>query len=803
ASSQHTHATSEASPNTHTHTPHQRLLPTHTHAASEACLGDSIYIIYKWCLEQVNSNKPIEIIALRTYNELNKSVPHLNRVYRSAEELSCQCREENRTLRGQLFQVQTALEEKKKQNAIDGENISLLQNQTEEQKKQLDLMKLKFKSEEQNWNCKIQYMQQSQDRYFKKISTLQEELDKHKLQYQLDREMWTSRDKELKGQIFRQAEDFQRLKRSYEEKHQSLLRETESLKMKLENERNVKTSLQEEIDIKDLQFKKKKSDWKIKKALFRKLQNESDSLKREKIHLKDQSDQLQEDVKSMTSQKNKLTMELEYITEWASKTMELDLTNPTYQDMFFCAASCGMDVILQMYLKKGVNVNTRTSFLYICRKNNQDPESIHERRDDLRYDSIRNKDGNELTAAMLCAMNGEVKCLECLLNAGADVSITDKFGDTALVYAARGNGDQHPNPMTIEHTECIKLLIIANSNVNHRGHQGRTALMHSSINGNPGAVHALLESGADGNIKDDVNGNTALMFAAMRENKIRILIDKHSNCLRQLVRSKIDLNAKDNDGWTALMFAAFYGWPGRCQVLIDAGADVNAKANDGTTPLICASRLHMDSVDVTTEEYVSCIRLLTQNGADVNSRDSVGYTALMHCAMKECVEGLKILLTNKAEVNVKDYHYGNTALMHAVCFNKLKSIVVLLDARANVNTHNNDGNTAVMLAASYNERDCLNTLIEAHANIELENIEGDTALIIAAGKGNMKIIRKLLKAGASTWHENKEGLTAYKKALSKARECDADSLNLIDYEACLQILNEAMKKNCLEAKNRI
>jgi hypothetical protein len=55
-----------------------------------------------------------------------------------------------------------------------------------------------------------------------------------------------------------------------------------------------------------------------------------------------------------------------------------------------------------------------------------------------------------------------------------------------------------------------------------------------------------------------------------------------------LIDNGADVNAKDNDGWTALMYAAFSGYTETAEVLIDNGADVNAKDNDGLTALMIA-----------------------------------------------------------------------------------------------------------------------------------------------------------------------------------------------------------------------
>ena len=51
-----------------------------------------------------------------------------------------------------------------------------------------------------------------------------------------------------------------------------------------------------------------------------------------------------------------------------------------------------------------------------------------------------------------------------------------------------------------------------------------------------------------------------------------------------------DANARDQFGYTALMWAAHSGSVERGRVLIKAGADVNAQENTGSTALMSAAR---------------------------------------------------------------------------------------------------------------------------------------------------------------------------------------------------------------------
>ena len=79
-----------------------------------------------------------------------------------------------------------------------------------------------------------------------------------------------------------------------------------------------------------------------------------------------------------------------------------------------------------------------------------------------------------------------------------------------------------------------------------------------------------------------------------------------------------DVNAKDDDGWTPLFYAADEGHKEIAELFIAAGADVNAKTGRGFTPLyMAASGGHKEIVE-----------LLIAEGADVNAKSRLGQTPL-------------------------------------------------------------------------------------------------------------------------------------------------------------------------------
>ena len=138
-------------------------------------------------------------------------------------------------------------------------------------------------------------------------------------------------------------------------------------------------------------------------------------------------------------------------------------------------------------------------------------------------------------------------------------------------------------------------------------------LMVAITNGDVTVVNVLLQNGANANafaVNEDYS-RSALMLASIGNNAeiVKILIDFGA-----------DVNVQNNNGWTALTFAASYSKnPQVVTTLLNFGANVNAKDKDNDTVLINA---------VHYNENIEIIKILLQSGAYVNAKNNSGQTAL-------------------------------------------------------------------------------------------------------------------------------------------------------------------------------
>ena len=174
---------------------------------------------------------------------------------------------------------------------------------------------------------------------------------------------------------------------------------------------------------------------------------------------------------------------------------------------------------------------------------------------------------------------------------------------------------------------------------------------------------------------------------------------------RKLIKERVDVDAAEVDGTTALHWAARVNDAETAELLIRAGATVTASNRYGVTPLSVACK----------NGNAAIIGLLLKAGADANTTLPGGETALMSTARTGSLDGVKALLARGANVNAKEAGRGQTALMWA---------------------------------ASEGHTDVVRLLIESGADVKARSAGGFTPFLFAVRDGRLEITKLLLAAGA-------------------------------------------------------
>ena len=210
------------------------------------------------------------------------------------------------------------------------------------------------------------------------------------------------------------------------------------------------------------------------------------------------------------------------------------------------------------------------------------------------------------------------------------------------------------------------------------------------------AVRALLT----GDDRIDVNapeadGTTALHWAVRLDNL---------DATDLLIAAGADVMAANAFDVTPLSLAAINGNPAMIEKLLTAGADPNATTAGGDAVILTAARTGR----------ADAIRILVEFGADVNATQGAGHTPLMWAAAEGHLEAMQALLDAGADVGARTVvpenplrtglaggaPHGFTPFLFAVRAGQIDAVRHLLAAGADVRDTLPDGMNAVVLAAT-------------------------------------------------------------------------------------------------------
>ncbi|XP_076822568.1 kinase D-interacting substrate of 220 kDa B-like isoform X2 [Clavelina lepadiformis] len=314
--------------------------------------------------------------------------------------------------------------------------------------------------------------------------------------------------------------------------------------------------------------------------------------------------------------------------------------------------------------------------------------------------SLEQMDVNGWTALMWASYKGHADVVDYLLTHGANVHATVAYNMTSLLWAA-GRG----------FLDIVEALCRKGAKVNHVDKFGNTALIWASRHGYADVISCLLNHKADPNIVG-ANGCSGLINAVK---------GNHVECVPVLLQCpKLNVNRTDQNGHSALCYAAKLGTADMASQLLDHGAYLNLADLHGDSPLIKSIK----------HGHVEMVKLLLSKFADINVTGKDGKTAI-HLA---CEMGHILIVQELLKCDCK-----------LECRNALHETPLLRAVK--------EGNVIIT-----------KILLSSGADVSACDVNGDTAVHLAIRSQNIQLVELLLrnpKNGRYLYQENKSGETPY------------------------------------------
>jgi ankyrin repeat protein len=244
---------------------------------------------------------------------------------------------------------------------------------------------------------------------------------------------------------------------------------------------------------------------------------------------------------------------------------------------------------------------------------------------------------------------------------------------------------------------------------------------------------------------------------------IEAIRSRNVEAARALLKQRVDVNARQGDGATALHWAVHLDDMTAVDMLLRAGAKADLADDTGATPL------HLACVN----RRGGLVERLLEARANANAVTVGGETVLMTCARTGEAAGITALIRRGANVNAKEPFHDQTALMWAAAQAQPGAVAALIEGGADFRARSRTyiqtvtsevtqragreelnytvprgGSTPLLFAARSGDVESARRLIEAGADVNDALADGASALVVAAHSGHGRVAALLLEKGA-------------------------------------------------------
>ncbi|XP_023315856.1 ankyrin-1-like [Trichogramma pretiosum] len=332
------------------------------------------------------------------------------------------------------------------------------------------------------------------------------------------------------------------------------------------------------------------------------------------------------------------------------------------------------------------------------------------------------------------------KLMELLLRHGANPNLCNEHGDTAVHFVCDDDDDDDDDEDDGEDDGEYKFLEkffaindeLGNTiQVNVKNVQGDTPLILAMKSGNTNAVEQLLRRGADPHLVND-DGETCLHIICKSdwndENMAKMLFEvcdeKHQT---------VQVDARDNEGWTPLLAAIYQGNINLVECLLRRGASPHLADYNELTPLhaICERK---NSDDGLAKRFFEITDELNQP-VEIDAKNDEGSTPLHLALSHGCKKLNELLLRRQADPNSAAEN-GFTPL-HVVCLREdddvdLVKMLFEMGDKFNkpiqIDARDSEDNTPLHFALDCGHEQIAKWLLRRGADLNLANARGWTPL---------------------------------------------------------------------------
>ncbi|XP_071084549.1 serine/threonine-protein phosphatase 6 regulatory ankyrin repeat subunit B-like [Haliotis cracherodii] len=342
--------------------------------------------------------------------------------------------------------------------------------------------------------------------------------------------------------------------------------------------------------------------------------------------------------------------------------------------------------------------------------------------------NINTRGQNGWTPVMTAALQGHQSVFDLLVSKNADLTLMDNEGNSLLHNACYGGNT------------AIVQYLVSPSNVNTRGHHGKTPVMMAAFKGHQSVFDLLVSKNADLTLVDN-DGNSLLYLACFGGN----------TAIVQYLVSPSNVNTRGKNGWTPVMMAAFKGHQSVFELLVSTNADLTLVDNNGDI------LLHNACFGGNT----AIVQYLV-SPSNVNIRGQNGWTPVMVAACKGHQSVFDLLVSKNADLTLVDNN--GDSLLHNACFGGNTAIVQYLVSPSNVNTRGQNWWTPLMMAAAKGHQSVFDLLVSKNAVLTLVDNNGNSLLHLACNGGNTAIVQYLV----SLSNVNKRGQNKFTPVMMAA-----------------------------------